>query len=165
VGSSSQVLFGEVIWSPLVYLDRILMRSYDAPSRAGAFFISACFAYSAIFSSIFENSIPAGNDIAALCKQTFSYSPFKSLIPEFARTSPDILMFSSPQIHFHPHRLLYLCRSLHSYSAMVPPKVCHHLYLLPCFIPNFPILHHRDPSLPLLHHLPWLPRHSGPVYI
>ncbi|PQE13872.1 NCS1 nucleoside transporter protein [Rutstroemia sp. NJR-2017a BBW] len=75
VGSSSQVLFGEVIWSPLTYLDRILMRSYDAPSRAGAFFIAACFAYSAIFSSIFENSIPAGNDIAALFLLFLLFSP------------------------------------------------------------------------------------------
>ncbi|KAI9641194.1 hypothetical protein NHQ30_009994 [Ciborinia camelliae] len=66
VSSSSQVLFGEIIWSPLTYLDRILVRTYDAPTRAGCFFIAACFAYSAIFSSIFENSIPAGNDIAAL---------------------------------------------------------------------------------------------------
>ncbi|QSZ37658.1 hypothetical protein DSL72_008757 [Monilinia vaccinii-corymbosi] len=66
VGSSSQVIFGEIIWSPLTYLDRILERTYDAPTRAGCFFIAACFAYSAIFSSIFENSIPAGNDIAAL---------------------------------------------------------------------------------------------------
>ncbi|TGO74934.1 hypothetical protein BELL_0246g00030 [Botrytis elliptica] len=66
VSSSSQVLFGEIIWSPLTYLDQILERTYDAPTRAGCFFIAACFAYSAIFSSIFENSIPAGNDIAAL---------------------------------------------------------------------------------------------------
>jgi NCS1 family nucleobase:cation symporter-1 len=34
--------------------------------RAGCFFIAACFVYCAIFSSIFENSLPAGNDIAAL---------------------------------------------------------------------------------------------------
>ncbi|THV55161.1 hypothetical protein BGAL_0013g00460 [Botrytis galanthina] len=66
VSSSSQVLFGEIIWSPLTYLDQILERTYDGPTRAGCFFIAACFAYSAIFSSIFENSIPAGNDIAAL---------------------------------------------------------------------------------------------------
>jgi NCS1 family nucleobase:cation symporter-1 len=40
--------------------------SYTSGNRAGCFFIAACFSYSAIFSSIFENSLPAGNDIAAL---------------------------------------------------------------------------------------------------
>lgn len=40
--------------------------NYTSCNRAGCFFIAACFAYSAIFSSIFENSLPAGNDIAAL---------------------------------------------------------------------------------------------------
>ncbi|PQE21565.1 NCS1 nucleoside transporter protein [Rutstroemia sp. NJR-2017a WRK4] len=40
VSSSSQVLFGEVIWSPLTYLDRILMRSYNAPSRAVPKYVS-----------------------------------------------------------------------------------------------------------------------------
>jgi len=40
--------------------------NYTSGNRAGCFFIAACFAYSAIFSSIFENSLPAGNDIAAL---------------------------------------------------------------------------------------------------
>ena len=40
--------------------------SYTSSRRAGCFFIAAAFVYSAIFSSIFENSLPAGNDIAAL---------------------------------------------------------------------------------------------------
>jgi NCS1 family nucleobase:cation symporter-1 len=66
VGSSSQVIFGKLIWSPLDFLDELQTSSYTSGNRAGCFFIAACFAYSAIFSSIFENSLPAGNDIAAL---------------------------------------------------------------------------------------------------
>jgi NCS1 family nucleobase:cation symporter-1 len=66
VGSSSQVVFGTLIWNPLNYLDQLQIADYSAGNRAGCFFIAACFAYSAIFSSIFENSLPAGNDIAAL---------------------------------------------------------------------------------------------------
>jgi nucleobase:cation symporter-1, NCS1 family len=66
VGSSSQVVFGTVIWNPVTYLDMLQTSSYTAGNRAGCFFIAACFTYSAVFSSIFENSLPAGNDIAAL---------------------------------------------------------------------------------------------------
>ncbi|KAI8812249.1 uridine permease [Cladochytrium replicatum] len=66
VCASSQVVFGELIWNPLTYLDRIMTTWYTPANRAGAFFIAAMFAYSGIFSSIFENSLPAGNDLAGL---------------------------------------------------------------------------------------------------
>ncbi|RFU32232.1 hypothetical protein B7463_g4134, partial [Scytalidium lignicola] len=66
VGSSSQIVFGEIVWNPLTYLDMLQTTNYTAANRAGCFFIAGCFTYSAIFSSIFENSLPAGNDIAAL---------------------------------------------------------------------------------------------------
>lgn len=39
---------------------------YTSRNRAGCAFISLAYVYSTIFSAIFENSIPAGNDIAAL---------------------------------------------------------------------------------------------------
>jgi NCS1 family nucleobase:cation symporter-1 len=39
---------------------------YNSRNRAGCAFISLAYVYSTIFSAIFENSIPAGNDIAAL---------------------------------------------------------------------------------------------------
>jgi NCS1 family nucleobase:cation symporter-1 len=39
---------------------------YNPRNRAGCAFISLAYVYSTIFSAIFENSIPAGNDIAAL---------------------------------------------------------------------------------------------------
>lgn len=66
VGASSQLVFGEIIWNPLNYLDKLQSTSYTSGNRFGCFMIAAAFAYSAIFSSIFENSLPAGNDIAAL---------------------------------------------------------------------------------------------------
>ncbi|GME22532.1 hypothetical protein EG329_006952 [Neofusicoccum parvum] len=66
VGSSSQLVFGSIIWNPLSYLDMLQTSNYTSANRAGCFFIAGCFAYSAIFSSIFENSLPAGNDLAAL---------------------------------------------------------------------------------------------------
>ena len=39
---------------------------YNSRNRTGCAFISLAYVYSTIFSAIFENSIPAGNDIAAL---------------------------------------------------------------------------------------------------
>ncbi|EHL03785.1 putative Uridine permease [Glarea lozoyensis 74030] len=66
VAASSQAITGELIWNPITFLDTLQSSSYTPGNRAGCFFIAACFSYSAIFSSIFENSLPAGNDIAAL---------------------------------------------------------------------------------------------------
>lgn len=66
VGTTSMTLFGELIWNPVVYLNRILSSNYTPKNRAGAFFIGLCFAYSGLFSCVVENILPAGNDIAAL---------------------------------------------------------------------------------------------------
>ncbi|KAK3937829.1 NCS1 nucleoside transporter, partial [Diplogelasinospora grovesii] len=66
VCASSQLIFGELVWDPLELLDMLQTRHYTPANRAGCFFIALCFAYSVIFSAIFENSLPAGNDIAAL---------------------------------------------------------------------------------------------------
>ncbi|EXJ88749.1 hypothetical protein A1O1_05681 [Capronia coronata CBS 617.96] len=66
VASSSTLIFGELVWNPLDLLDRLQTENYTAKNRAGCFFIALMFAYSALFSSVFENSLPAGNDIAAL---------------------------------------------------------------------------------------------------
>ena len=52
--------------NPLTYLDLILTSNYDAKHRAGCFFIALGFTYSAMFSCIFENVLPAGNDISSL---------------------------------------------------------------------------------------------------
>ncbi|KAL2882077.1 hypothetical protein SGCOL_002339 [Colletotrichum sp. CLE4] len=66
VCASSELIFGELIWNPVTLLDNLQTAEYTAANRAGCFFIAGCFAYCCIFSSIFENSLPAGNDIAAL---------------------------------------------------------------------------------------------------
>ncbi|TQN71105.1 Uracil permease [Colletotrichum shisoi] len=66
VCASSELIFGELIWNPITLLDTLQTTEYTAANRAGCFFIAGCFAYCCIFSSIFENSLPAGNDIAAL---------------------------------------------------------------------------------------------------
>lgn len=66
VAASSQNIYSEVVWNPLTYLSMILNDNYDAAHRAGAFFIGLGFAYSALFSCVFENVLPAGNDIASL---------------------------------------------------------------------------------------------------
>lgn len=57
---------GHLEWNPLVYLDLILTQNFDARHRAGSFFIALGFTYSSIFSSVFQNILPGGNDIASL---------------------------------------------------------------------------------------------------
>jgi nucleobase:cation symporter-1, NCS1 family len=72
VCASSELIFGELVWNPLELLDRIQAEDYTPANRAGCFFIALCFTYCAVFSSIFENSLPAGNDIAALFPKYFT---------------------------------------------------------------------------------------------
>jgi NCS1 family nucleobase:cation symporter-1 len=50
VASTSEVVYGEVVWNPVIYLERLLVDNFDAAHRAGAFFISAGFVYSLLFS-------------------------------------------------------------------------------------------------------------------
>lgn len=47
-------------------MDALLTKHYSPGTRAGVFFISLGFTYSSVISSIYENSLPAGNDLAAL---------------------------------------------------------------------------------------------------
>ncbi|RGP78377.1 hypothetical protein FLONG3_3513 [Fusarium longipes] len=67
IAAASKSIFGEVIWNPLTTLDMLMDGDrYTSANRAGCAFISFAYVYSTVFSAIFENSIPAGNDIAAL---------------------------------------------------------------------------------------------------
>ncbi|KAJ5644944.1 hypothetical protein N7507_010955 [Penicillium longicatenatum] len=67
IAAASKSIFGELIWSPLTFLDKLMDgERYTHGNRAACAFISLAFVYSTVFSAIFENSIPAGNDIAAL---------------------------------------------------------------------------------------------------
>ncbi|GKZ63119.1 hypothetical protein AnigIFM49718_010850 [Aspergillus niger] len=67
IAGCSRSIFGELIWNPLTFLDKLMEgERYTPGNRAACAFISLAFVYSTVFSAIFENSIPAGNDIAAL---------------------------------------------------------------------------------------------------
>ncbi|AFR98733.1 uridine permease [Cryptococcus neoformans C23] len=72
VAASSEKAYGTLIWNPLTYLDRILTENYVAKTRAGTAIISIGFAYSALFSCVFENVLPAGNDISSLAPKYLS---------------------------------------------------------------------------------------------
>ncbi|CAN6674078.1 allantoin permease [Trichomonascus vanleenenianus] len=66
VAQTSVSRFGHVVWNPVVYLDRIIEQDPSAANRAGCFFMALMFAFSALLSCLYENILPAGNDIAAL---------------------------------------------------------------------------------------------------
>ncbi|RAL00019.1 nucleobase cation symporter-1 family protein [Aspergillus ibericus CBS 121593] len=67
IAACSRSIFGELVWNPLTFLDKLMEgERYTPGNRAACAFISLAFVYSTVFSAIFENSIPAGNDIAAL---------------------------------------------------------------------------------------------------
>ncbi|GAA5821030.1 hypothetical protein JCM11251_001930 [Rhodosporidiobolus azoricus] len=70
--STSSVVYGEIVWNPTVYLTQLLEDNYDAKHRAAAFFIGVMWTYSLMFSCVFENVLPAGNDIASLCPRFIS---------------------------------------------------------------------------------------------
>ncbi|KAK8843507.1 hypothetical protein IAR55_007167 [Kwoniella newhampshirensis] len=72
VAASSERAYGKLIWNPLTYLDRILTENYNAKTRAGAAIIAIGFTYSALFSCVFENVLPAGNDISSLAPKYIS---------------------------------------------------------------------------------------------
>ncbi|GAM43615.1 hypothetical protein TCE0_060r18565 [Talaromyces pinophilus] len=67
IAAASKSIFGELIWNPLTHLDMLMEGDrYTHGNRAGCALISLCFIFATVTSAIFENSIPAGNDIAAL---------------------------------------------------------------------------------------------------
>ncbi|KAK0115914.1 hypothetical protein ONS95_012956 [Cadophora gregata] len=121
VGASSQLVFGEVIWNPINYLDKLQTTEYTSANRAGCFFIAACFAYSAIFSSIFENSLPAGNDIAALFPKYLSVRKgfFICAVVSFAINPWYLLGSASIFISFMASYQIFL-------SAIAGVLLCHY---------------------------------------
>ncbi|KAH8698810.1 permease for cytosine/purines, uracil, thiamine, allantoin-domain-containing protein [Talaromyces proteolyticus] len=67
IAAAGKGIFGELIWNPLTLLDKLMEgERYTHANRAGCALISLAFVYASISSAIFENSIPAGNDIASL---------------------------------------------------------------------------------------------------
>lgn len=60
-------LYGEVLWDPLLLIDR-----WD--NRAAAFFASFVFALTTIGTNISANSLGAGNDMTVLCPKVSVYA-------------------------------------------------------------------------------------------
>lgn len=67
IASSSQVIYGELIWSPVELLGQHLTVNPTAGSRAGVFFIAFAFIIGQIGVNIAANSLSAGHDLAAAC--------------------------------------------------------------------------------------------------
>ena len=65
VSSSSTVIYGEPIWSPLDLLQNFLNEG-GSGSRAGVFFIALAFALAQLGTNIAANSVSAGTDMTAL---------------------------------------------------------------------------------------------------
>ncbi|KAF8330117.1 permease for cytosine/purines, uracil, thiamine, allantoin-domain-containing protein [Amanita rubescens] len=66
VSSSSVVIYGEAIWSPMALLDRFLDGEPSHATRFGVWFISASFIIAQIGLNISANSISAGCDLTSL---------------------------------------------------------------------------------------------------
>ncbi|GAC99164.1 uracil permease [Pseudozyma hubeiensis SY62] len=66
IASSSQVIYGEQIWNPVLLLgQRLKADPYDSKARAGVFFIAFAFIIGQIGVNIAANSLSAGHDLAA----------------------------------------------------------------------------------------------------
>lgn len=68
-------LYGEVLWDPLLLIDR-----WD--NRPAAFFASFVFALTTIGTNISANSLGAGNDMTVLCPKVSVYA-FPQIIAYF----------------------------------------------------------------------------------
>jgi len=159
VCASSQVIFGKLVWNPITLLDMLQSTEYTAGNRAGCFFLAAMFAYSCVFSSIFENSLPAGNDIAALFPKyvTVRRGFFICAVLSYC-ICPWYLLVSRALLLFKWHRN----KSLTWYLYLVGFR--NHLRILPLILPSLPRHHHRHPPSQLLPHWPRPNRRSGRLH-
>lgn len=67
VGSSSKVIFGEAVWSPLTLLQKFLdEEGASGATRFGVFVIASAFALAQLGTNIAANSVSAGTDMTAL---------------------------------------------------------------------------------------------------
>ncbi|CDS00737.1 hypothetical protein [Sporisorium scitamineum] len=67
IASSSQVIYGELIWNPVDLLGQRLTVDPSSGARAGVFFIAFAFIIGQIGVNIAANSLSAGHDLAAAC--------------------------------------------------------------------------------------------------
>lgn len=72
IASTSAGVYGEVIWNPVVYLQKLLEDNYTAGRRAGVFFIAGGFVFSLLYSCVIENVYCASNDLSSLAPRFIS---------------------------------------------------------------------------------------------
>lgn len=68
IASSSQVVYGHVIWDPIEHLGRFLDGNPSHGTRFGVAVIAICFVYVQLILNLSANSIGAGCDMTALCE-------------------------------------------------------------------------------------------------
>ncbi|OJJ98438.1 hypothetical protein ASPACDRAFT_122243 [Aspergillus aculeatus ATCC 16872] len=141
IAGSSESIFGELIWNPLTFLDKLMDGDrYTHGNRTACAFISLAFIYSTVFSAIFENSIPAGNDIAALWPRyiTVKRGFFICAILSFAICPWYLLATASIFITFLSSYQIFL-------SAIAGILICDY-YLIRRGHLHVPALYTADPS-------------------
>ena len=72
IGSSSIIIFGGYVWSPLKIMDMFLEQFPSHATRAGVAVIAICFIVAQMGTNIAANSISAGADLTALCPRFIS---------------------------------------------------------------------------------------------
>ncbi|KAF5672622.1 uracil permease [Fusarium circinatum] len=133
IAAASKGIFGEVIWNPLITLDMLMQGDrHTSANRAGCALISFAYVYSTVFSAIFENSIPAGNDIAAL-------------MPKYITVKRGFFICAAVFINFLSSYQIFL-------SAITGILICDY-YLLRRGVFDIPMLYsgHKDSTYHFFH--------------
>ncbi|KAF5983413.1 uracil permease [Fusarium bulbicola] len=133
IAAASKGIFGEVIWNPLTTLDMLMQGDrHTSANRAGCALISFAYVYSTVFSAIFENSIPAGNDIAAL-------------MPKYITVKRGFFICAAVFINFLSSYQIFL-------SAITGILICDY-YLLRRGVFDIPMLYsgHKDSTYHFFH--------------
>ncbi|KAF4337595.1 uracil permease [Fusarium beomiforme] len=148
IAAASKSIFGEVVWNPLITLDMLMAGDrHTSANRAGCALISFAYVYSTVFSAIFENSIPAGNDIAALMPKyiTVKRGFFICAVISYAICPWYLLSSAAVFINFLSSYQIFL-------SAIAGILICDY-YLLRRGLFDIPMLYsgHKDSSYHFFH--------------
>ncbi|PCD36049.1 hypothetical protein AU210_008601 [Fusarium oxysporum f. sp. radicis-cucumerinum] len=148
IAAASKGIFGEVIWNPLTTLDMLMQGDrHTSANRAGCALISFAYVYSTVFSAIFENSIPAGNDIAALMPKyiTVKRGFFICAVISYAICPWYLLSSAAVFINFLSSYQIFL-------SAITGILICDY-YLLRRGLFDIPMLYsgHKDSTYHFFH--------------
>ncbi|KAH6968132.1 permease for cytosine/purines, uracil, thiamine, allantoin-domain-containing protein [Fusarium avenaceum] len=148
IAAASKSIFGEVVWNPLTTLDMLMEGDrHTSANRAGCALISFAYVYSTVFSAIFENSIPAGNDIAALMPKyiTVKRGFFICAVLSYAICPWYLLSSAAVFINFLSSYQIFL-------SAISGILICDY-YLIRRGLFNIPMLYsgHKDSTYHFFH--------------